>query len=254
VHMSEQVTIAPRRVLHDEIACAIRLMIAQRQLRPGARIPEQALCARFGVSRTPLREALKVLSAEGLVRLLPNRGAVVERLTPKEVDEMIMMLGVFEGLAAELACPRIDDNGVSQLRALHERMVEHWRSSEGEAYVEADLAFHAAIFRCADNSVLTAHHAMVHRRLFGLLAITQQPPPRWDEAVADHERMIEAVQAKDGQALGRIAREHARHCRDMAHAALDKVEQRGGERRRGFEAVRGIVDARTLDVGAKEHA
>ena len=80
-------------------------MIAQRQLRPGARVPEQALCARFGVSRTPLREALKVLSAEGLVRLLPNRGAVVERLTRKEVDEMIMMLGVFEGLAADLACP-----------------------------------------------------------------------------------------------------------------------------------------------------
>jgi hypothetical protein len=66
--------------------------------------------------------------------------------------------------------------------------------------------------------------------------------------------MIKAVQTKDGQALGRIAREHSRHSRDMAHAALDKLEQRAGERRGGFEAVRGIVDAHTLGVGAKEHA
>src|SRR5215467_2278094 len=123
--MSDQVTIAPRRVLHDEIASAIRTMIAHGKLCPGARVPEQALCARFGVSRTPLREALKVLSAEGLVRLLPNRGAVVERPTRREVEEMISILGVLEALAGELACARIDDCSIAHIQAMHERMVEH---------------------------------------------------------------------------------------------------------------------------------
>ena len=237
--MPNQVTIAPRRVLHDEIASAIRTMIAEGQLRPGSRVPEQALCARFGVSRTPLREALKVLSAEGLMRLLPNRGAVVEHLSRKEVQDMILVLGMFESFAGELACLQIDDTEISHMQALHERMIEHFRRREGEPYVEVNRAFHAAIFQAANNCALTALHTMVHRRLFVLLALVQRPPPRWEEAVADHERMLKALRARDGKAFAHIAREHLRHRSDIANAALAKLEQRTGERKRGGEGLGG---------------
>jgi DNA-binding GntR family transcriptional regulator len=237
--MSSQVTIAPRRVLHDEIASAIRTMIAHGQLRPGSRVPEQELCARFGVSRTPLREALKVLSAEGLVRLLPNRGAVVERLTRKEVEDMILVLGMFESLAGELACLRIDDDEILRIQALHERMVEHFRRREAEPYVEVNRAFHEAIFQAADNCALTALHTMVHRRLCVLLAIAQRPPPRWEEAVADHERMLKALQTRDANAFAQIAREHLRHRGEIANAALATLELRSGERKRAGGGARG---------------
>ena len=235
--MHNHVTISPRRVLHDEIASAIRTMIAQGQLRPGSRVPEQELCARFGVSRTPLREALKVLSAEGLVRLMPNRGAVVERLTRKAVEDMILVLGVFESLAAELACLRIDDDRISHIEALHERMMEHFRRGEGEPYVELNRAFHTAIFQAADNCALTSLHAIVHRRLCVLLALAPKPPLRWEEAVADHERMLNALRARDVKAFAHIAREHLRHRNDMANAAIAKQEQRTGERKREGEAL-----------------
>jgi DNA-binding GntR family transcriptional regulator len=231
--MSDQVTISPRRILHHEIAAAIRTMVARGELRPGTRVPEQALCARFGVSRTPLREALKVLSAEGLVRLLPNRGAVVERLTRKEVEEMISILGVLEALAAELACSRIEDDKIAHIGAMHERMVEHFRRGEAEPYTELNHAIHAAIFQAADNGALTALHALVRTRLFVLLGIAQKPPPRWDEAVADHERMMKALKARDATTLALLAREHLRHKADIANEALDKLQQRTGERKRG---------------------
>jgi DNA-binding GntR family transcriptional regulator len=237
--MPEQITISPRRVLHDEIAAAIRAMIVQGQLRPGARVPEQTLCVRFGVSRTPLREALKVLSAEGLVRLLPNRGAVVERLTRKEVEDMISVLGALVALAGELACARIKDDHVAHMASLHERMVEHFRRGEAEPYLELNRAFHRAILEVADNGALLSLHGMIDRRLRGLLPIAQRPAPRWDEAVADHERMMKALQSRDGSTLALVAREHLRHQADMAKEALDKLdklEQRGSDRRRTFEA------------------
>ena len=96
-----------RRTLHDELVMLVRNMIIEGELRPGSRIAESRLCDHFGVSRTPLREALKVLSAEGLVQLLPNKGATVARVTRKEAEEIVPVLGAMEALAGELACASI---------------------------------------------------------------------------------------------------------------------------------------------------
>src|SRR5262245_2403796 len=98
-----------RRTLHDELLPLLRDMILDGELGPGSRIPEQALCARFGVSRTPLREALKMLSVNGLVHLLPHKGARVVHITQKEAEELIPLLGILEAHASELACAKIDE-------------------------------------------------------------------------------------------------------------------------------------------------
>jgi DNA-binding GntR family transcriptional regulator len=227
--MTSPITIAPRRVLHDELSAALRAMIAEGQLRPGARIPEQTLCAHFGVSRTPLREALKVLSAEGLVRLLPNRGSVVDLLTREEVASMISVLGVLEALAGELACARIEEQASMHIFALHERMVEQFRRGEAEPYVVSNRAIHAAIFQAADNRVLTATHRGVETRLHVLLLLPLKPPPRWGEAVADHERMMKALKARDAGTFALVAREHLRHKADVANEALGRLERQTGK-------------------------
>ena len=108
--MSET-TIIPRRSLHDELATQMRDLLTRGELKAGDKISEQALCQRFGVSRTPLREALKVLANEGLVILLPNRGASVARISPEEIDELFPIMGALEALAGEAACSLLKEKG-----------------------------------------------------------------------------------------------------------------------------------------------
>src|SRR5919202_3288251 len=99
----------PRGSLHERLVGALRDLIIEGELEAGARVPERLLCERFGVSRTPLREALKALASEGLVELLPNRGARVTRLTPEDVEDMFQVMGALEALSGTLACGRITE-------------------------------------------------------------------------------------------------------------------------------------------------
>src|SRR5699024_7083655 len=96
--------------LYDEAARRIRTMIPDGQLEPGTRVPERQLCERFGISRTPLREALKVLAAEGFVELLPNRGARVVRLSRRMLEDTFDVMSALEALSGELACKRISSD------------------------------------------------------------------------------------------------------------------------------------------------
>jgi DNA-binding GntR family transcriptional regulator len=142
-----------RRTLHDELVGLLRNMIIEGELRPGSRIAESRLCVHFGVSRTPLREALKVLSAEGLVQLLPNKGATVARVTRKEVEEIVPLLGAMEALAGELACASIDKDEVVRLGSIHAQMVESYRLGDKKSYGEFNRAIHDAIIAAASTTV-----------------------------------------------------------------------------------------------------
>ena len=217
-----------RRALHDELAELIRAMIIGGELRPGQRINEQALCARFLVSRTPLREALKVLSAERLVRLLPNRGAEVACITPAEADDLLLILGVLNTLAAELACARINEHAIAEIRAKCQAMLQDFHSGEKLSYVELDRAIQTAIFKAAGNAALMDLHQLLETRLGSVLSSVHTPPPRWREAVDDHQRMIEALEDRDAAAFARLAREHTRHQAEVVHQALQAWERKLG--------------------------
>jgi DNA-binding GntR family transcriptional regulator len=114
--------------LHERAGTALRDLIVEGALAPGSRISERELCARFGISRTPLREALKVLAREGLIELLPNRGARVARLDPKDVADMFDLMGALEALAGRLAARRITEPELDEIRALPSaRLAAHAR-------------------------------------------------------------------------------------------------------------------------------
>jgi DNA-binding GntR family transcriptional regulator len=232
-------SVITRRTLHDEIITLLRTMIFEGDLRPGSRISEQRLCARFGVSRTPLREALKVLSAEGLVRLLPNKGASVTRVTKEEVEEIIPVLGTLEAFAGELACARIDDAGLARIRALHREIVEHYQCGDERSYREVNRTFHETIFAIAGSKILNETYDMLQIRLKSLMFVTTKAPPRWAEAVDDHERMMEALEAQDDRAFALVARQHISHKADLMRMALDVLDGRPG---RGAELTRGKVN------------
>jgi DNA-binding GntR family transcriptional regulator len=215
-----------RRTLHDELVTLLRNMIIEGELRPGSRIAESRLCDHFGVSRTPLREALKVLSAEGLVRLLPNKGATVVRVTRKEMEEIVPVLGSLEALAGELACANIRADEIVRIRNIHTQMIERHRSGDKKSFNELNRAFHDAIFEAANNKTLSETYNMLQTRLRSLFFVTPKAPPLWADAVEDHEEMIAALEAQDGLRFAAIARRHIHHKADVMRVALDTLEAR----------------------------
>ncbi|HKA80919.1 MAG TPA: GntR family transcriptional regulator [Xanthobacteraceae bacterium] len=199
-----------RRTLHDELLPLLRDMILDGELGPGSRIPEQALCARFGVSRTPLREALKMLSVKGLVHLLPHKGASVVRITQKEAEELIPLLGILEAHASELACAKIDEAGLRRITEMHGQLLENHRHGDEPGYLRTNRAIHAAIVAAAGNHMLSQVHHLVEMRLC-LLPVPRKLSPQWDEAIGDHEDILEALRTRDGVRLAGIMRDHVRH-------------------------------------------
>jgi DNA-binding GntR family transcriptional regulator len=222
-----------RRTLHGELTTLVRDMVIRGELRPGSRIREQALCDRFGVSRTPLREALKVLSAQGLVRLLPNRGATVMRVTRKDVDDLIPILGALLAFAGELTCARIGDIEIARVRALHERMIQHCRQGEELPYMELDRSIQAAIFEAAGNEALAEINRTLQMRLYIPLSVPSKSPLRWVDTIEGHERMMESLEARDGTRFALVARKHMEHRAEIMRQMLNTTEGRADSVIRG---------------------
>ena len=222
--MNERPLIA-RRSLHDEIAALVRDMIVRGELEPGARVPEQQLCARFGVSRTPLREALKVLGSEGLLTLLPHRGAIVAKVTPREIEELFPIMGALEALAGELACRRATAEEIAGIRDLHARMVERFAAGDRSGYARLNEAIHEAIFAAAGNSELAHLYAQLMMRIHRVRFIARMSPARWREAVEDHEAIVEALEARDGARLAAVLRAHVEHKAATVLEALDTAHR-----------------------------
>ena len=215
--------IIPRKSLHEEVAAQLREMIVNGELVAGKKAPEADLCQRFGVSRTPMREAFKALAAEGLIRLVPNRGAIVAKISREDVAELFPIMGALEGLAGELACARVTNAELARIRRSHEQMVRHYERGEIAPYYRLNRAIHEAIFEAAGNVTLTAMFQTLVARTASVRFTAQTSPARWAEAVADHDAMLKALEARDGPALGRILRDHIRHKLDMVNEALEGV-------------------------------
>jgi DNA-binding GntR family transcriptional regulator len=194
--------------LHMEAAERIRELITQGALAPGSRIPERQLCEVFGVSRTPLREALKVLAAEGLVELTPNRGARVVRLTRGDIEAMFQVMGALEALSGELACARITDDELANVRALHYQMLAHYERRELPEYFKLNQQIHEAIIAAARNPILSQLYASLSGRLQRARYMANMNRQRWSDAVQEHEQILEALSARDAKRLPGILKGH----------------------------------------------
>ena len=197
--------------LHDELLNRLRKMIIDGQFVPGDKIPERQLCDQFGVSRTPLREALKVLAAEGLVQLAPNRGAMVAALTPEEWEECLPMVATVESLAGELACASITDEEILAIKGLHAGMLAAYAAGNLDALLAMNREFHRGIVAAARNQLLAA----IHDNLFFRVGRHRLAPHRSKEktakALADHEDIIEALEARQSQRLAGLLQRHIEH-------------------------------------------
>ena len=201
-------------MLHEEVVGRIRAILLDGEIPPGARIPERDLCDRLQISRTPLREALKVLAAEGLVQLLPNRGSRAAKLTDKDMRDLFEVCQGLEALAGELACERIAESEIAEIAAAHAAMVQHHRDEDLLQYYRCNRAIHEAIVAAAGNPVLTGLYASVTARIRRARYVTPMTAQRWALAVREHEAILNALQRRDGLGLSHILRTHLRHKRD----------------------------------------
>jgi len=214
-------TIAPPRgSLHERLVAGVRDMIVEGELAAGARIPERLLCERFGVSRTPLREALKALASEGMVELLPNRGARVTRLTERDVDDMFQVMAALEALSGTLACERITEPELAEIRALHYQMLAHYMRRQLPDYFRLNQAIHEAIMEAARNPALKATHQSLAGRIRRARYLANMSEERWAAAVAEHEAILEALLARDATRLGELLAQHLRNKSAVVRAAL----------------------------------
>ena len=212
-----------RRSLHDELLDGIRDMILEGRFKPGDKIPERVLCLHFGVSRTPLRESLKALAAEGLVELVPNRGAVVATITEKEIDELFPILGALEALAGEIVCRRLGNAELERLRTLHERMVDHFHHGEESAYRRLNREFHQALFDIAGNAALSEFYQQLLGRIHLVRFLVDKRETDWRKAVDDHERIMAALDARDGLRLAEILKRHLTDtAAELSRQSLDR--------------------------------
>jgi len=197
-----------RRSLHDEVVTRLRDMIIEGVLAPGSRVNETQLGQMLGVSRTPLREALKFLASEGLIELVAARGAVVRQFTPKDVRDMLDVLAVLEALAARLACREASDADVAEVRRIHDAMVERYAARDRLAYFKLNQQIHSAFLRLSCNAALESAHAAIQSRLKRIRYVGNQEPDKWADALREHDEMIRALEARDGEALARVVNLH----------------------------------------------
>ena len=197
-----------RPTLHDAIVARVRDMIIEGELAPGSRLHEGNLGKMLGVSRTPLREALKFLASEGLLELSPGRGAVVRQFTAKDVHDSLIVLGSLEGLAGRLACANATDAEIREVRQLHDRMMEMYQKRDRLPYFKLNQNIHSTILRLSKNEALVSVHGVLQARLKRIRYIGNEGPEKWAGAVADHEEIISALEARDAERLSKVLTAH----------------------------------------------
>ena len=217
--------------LHGQAASKLRTMLVEGRIAPGAKLNERELAEALRISRTPLREAIKMLASEGLVDLLPNRGAVAVKLTEADVMHSFELLAELEGLAGELAAARIDEPARNELRAKHFEMLACHARGDLSGYYRLNALIHAGINAAAANPVLAGTYAQVNARVQSLRFRTNQNDAKWQRAMREHTQMVAALDARDGPALRVLLKLHLEHKRDTVLELM-----RSGELTQGQQA------------------
>lgn len=194
--------------LHGQVTQRLRQLLVEGQIAPGAKLNERELCEQMKVSRTPLREAIKMLAAEGLVELLPNRGAIAVELSEDDILNTFEVMAGLEAQSGELAAQRITDAELAEIQAMHYEMLAAYTRRDLPAYYRLNAQIHQAINTAAKNPVLSALYKQVNSRLQALRFRSNQDGEKWRLAVQQHEQMVQALIRRDPAAMRAVLLAH----------------------------------------------
>jgi DNA-binding GntR family transcriptional regulator len=194
--------------LYEQVAERLRSRIFAHELAPGSWIDEQALAKEYGISRTPLREALKVLASEGLVVLKPRRGCYVTELSEQDIDEVFPVMAMLEGRVAEEAARRITGTDFSRLAAIHDELERQAAANDADRFFEANQRFHSALQDIAGNRYL----AQLIDDARKVIKLTRRDSLRLEgrlkQSLAEHREILDALRLKDAALAGRRMHDH----------------------------------------------
>lgn len=189
-----------REAIEDEIVTG--------RLAPGTRLEETVLADKFGVSRTPIREALLHLAATGLVEIRPRRGAIVSAPDPRRLVEMFETMAELEAACGRLAARRHTAADAAAITAAHAACEQAAQAGDAEAYYFENATFHAAIYRASHNAFLTDQCLGLHRRLSPYRRMQLRARNRVSQSLTEHAAAVQAILAGDGELAARVLRDH----------------------------------------------
>jgi DNA-binding GntR family transcriptional regulator len=207
--------------LHADVVGRLRDFIVEGNLAPASRIPERELCEKFNISRTPLREALKVLAAEGLIDLLPNRGARIRQFSEADIRNLFEVISGLDFVAGRLACARITDDAIVAIEKMHLEMYTHYLRRNLADYFRVNQRIHQAIVDAAANPVLSTNYANLNsiiRRLRYSANLVHRD--RLGEAMREHEEIVDALRRRSADELGLLM---SRHMQGKCEAVCEYV-------------------------------
>ena len=211
--------------LYVEVTERLRSMIAGGLLEPGAWIDEQKLAEELGVSRTPFREALRILASEGLLRIEPRRGCYVTELTESDLDEIFPLMALLEGRCAFEAAERITDEQIAELEVLHQRLEKHAKAKEIDQYYAANRDIHVAIQNLASNEWLTRMVQDLRRILNLSRHRSLHLTGRIGQSCAEHLAIFAALKARDGAGAEIAMKNHIMRQREALKVLANSVAE-----------------------------
>jgi DNA-binding GntR family transcriptional regulator len=197
-----------RSSLHEEVATRLRHMVFERQLAPGDWIDELALAQQWQISRTPLREALKVLAAEGLVELVPRQGCRVTEMSEDDADELFPVMALLEGRCAFEAVRKALPADLARLRQLHEALERHAAAHDIDGYYRANHDFHSTVQALADNRWLDRATNELRKFLRLLRGRQLNWPGRIEDSINEHRVLMAAFEQRDAARAERLMHDH----------------------------------------------
>lgn len=196
------------RALYMQVADRLRDQIYQHELKPGDAIDEMALCERFGISRTPLREALKVLDSEGLIELIPRKGSFVRNMDIDELNELFPVMAVLEGLCAREAVEHCTEKDLKQLNEMHEKLEIYAENGDIDAYYEQNFVFHQAVQDLSANKWLQRVIGDLRKVLRLARHMQLTIPGRLQASLAEHQQIMKAFNENKAEMADQCMQQH----------------------------------------------
>ena len=201
--------------LPEAIFQKLRSLLVEGKIAPGSKLNERELAESLHVSRTPIREAIRRLAAEGLVELITNRGAIALQLSLEDVVHTFDVIAQLEGFSGELAANNISDTALSELEALQYEMMASYARRDLSSYYKLNLRIHHLINQAANNPILSRLFSQVNARIEALRFRSNQDGVKWEKAVEEHQEMLDALKTHDSARMRKIMIQHVQNKRDV---------------------------------------
>lgn len=197
-----------KNTLHARIADMLRDMIMTGELKEGDKIRENEFCENMGISKTPLREALRVLSVEGLIKLVPHHGAFVSQPTFNEIEEMFDVMSLLEGFCAGVACEKMSAQDFDFLKILHAELEKQYERRDQEGYIRVNNQYHTYLQDLVHNRVLNQIIDGLRKKILLYRFKSLNTPNRFESSIREHRNLLEAFRQRDSERVKRLMRVH----------------------------------------------